>query len=319
MSTDHNQRIGFERYGKNALGREEHRIDRQGKLPQKEVRIADAITQLLDTRKVRQVYAVIGGGKEATVLLAKDSSGELVCAKVFRFYTSTIKKRLRGTKHLLPSDMAMLAAKQEYWNLEAMAKFCPVPKPRGLLENIVLMDFISKDSSTPMIPAPLIRDVDLLSFDPEEILYSSIDILAQLFLKCRMIHGDYSEHNLMIQTHTGEVFTMDVSQSVEYNTKTFINTPVRIRIDRAVKLLETDLNNINQFFKRIYKIGIDLEEVKKEIISELPQNLKEYLSEKTMDIYPGELISSESFIGKGEYRNAIVQSRTRRVRQAPKR
>ena len=319
MSTDHNQRIGFERYGKIAPGREEHREKRQSKVSPAEVRIADAKTQLLDTQKVKQVYSVIGGGKEATVLLAEDPEGALVCAKVFRYYTSTIKKRLRGTIHLLPSDMAMIAAKQEYWNLHAMVKFTAVPKPRGLLQNIVLMDFIPESPSAPMTPAPLIRDVNLLSFNPEEILHTAIDIIAQIFLKSRMIHGDFSEHNLMIQTHSGKLYTMDVSQSVEYNTKTFINIPVRIRIDKAVKMLETDIINVNQFFKRIYKIGIDPEEVTDEIVSELPSNLKEYLSEKTLDIYPGELIPSESFLGKGEYRNNLVEKRTRRVRQAPKR
>ncbi len=319
MSSDHNQRIGFERYGKIAPGREEYRISRESKVQPKEVRITDAITQLLETRKVRQVYSVIGGGKEATVLLGEDPEGKLVCAKVFRFYTSTNRKRLKGTKHLLHSDMAMIAARQEYWNLHAMVKQTSVPKPIALLENIVLMEFISENPSNPMIPAPLIRDVDLTSFNPEEILYSAIDILAQVFLKSQMIHGDFSEHNLMIQTHSGKLFTMDVSQSVEYNSKTFVNTPVRIRIDRAVKMLEIDIKNINQFFRRIYRISIDPEEVKEEIISELPQHLKDFLAEKTMNVYPGELVAHESFLGKGQHRNDLVVKRRRRVRQAPKR
>ena len=202
MSTDHNQRIGFERYGKIAPGREDHREKRPTKVSPSEVRISDAKTQLLETQQVKQIFSVIGGGKEATVLLAEDAQGELVCAKVFRYYTSTIKKRLRGTIHLLPSDMAMIAAKQEYWNLHAMSEFVPIPKPRGLLQNIVLMDFIPKSPANPMVPAPLIRDVNLLSFDPEEILHTAIDIIAQIFLKCRMIHGDFSEHNLISRTES---------------------------------------------------------------------------------------------------------------------
>jgi RIO kinase 1 len=319
MSSDHNQRIGFERYGKIIPGREEFRVSRLSKVQPKEVRITDSIAQLLETQEVTQVYSVIGGGKEATVLLAEDPERNLVCAKVFRYYTSTNKKRLKGTKHLLHSDMAMIAAKQEYWNLHTMAKHCSVPKPIALHDNIVLMEFISENPSNRMKPAPLIRDVDLTSFNPEEILYSALDILAQLFLKSRMIHGDFSEHNLMIQTHSGELFTMDVSQSVEYNNRTFINTPVRIRIDKAVKMLETDIRNINQFFRRIYKIGIDPEEVKEEIVSELPQNLKDFLSEKTMKVYPSDLISEESYFGKVQYREDLFEKRTRRVRQTPKR
>ncbi len=49
---------------------------------------------------------------------------------------------------------------------------------------------------------------------------------------------------------------------------------------------------INQFFKRIYHIGIDSEEIKKKYVTELPTKLRGYLSERTMEIYPGELLSS---------------------------
>ncbi len=317
MSSDHNQRIGFERYGKTTHGREEYKGVRDTKIHLSEVRIADAITELLDSQLVTKIHSVIGGGKEATVLLAEDLKGELVCAKVFRYFTSTIKKRLRGTKHLLASDMAVLAAKQEFWNLKAMESYSPVPKPIGLLNNIVIMEFINESPSSSFSPAPLIRDVDLAPYDPEEILYTAIDILADIFLKSKMIHGDYSEHNLMIQTHSGKLYTMDVSQSVEYNQKTFIDTSVRIRIDKAVKMLETDLININRYFKRIYRIGIDPEEVKNSIITELSSKLQNYLSEKTMKIYPSELLS-DAFLGKSIYRDRIVEERTGTRRQSPK-
>jgi RIO kinase 1 len=276
------------------------------------------MSQLLNTEEITQVYSVIGGGKEATVLLAEDNQGDLVCAKVFRFYTSTIKKRLRGTKHLLASDMAILAARQEYWNLYEIAKHCTVPKPRFLFDNIVIMDFIPESPSSPLVPAPLLRDIDLTPYDPEEMFYEALDILANMFLKCRMVHGDYSEHNLMVQLHTGVLFTMDVSQSMEYNKKTFIDTPVRIRIDRAVRMLEIDIRNLNQFFKRTYNIGVNPEEIKENIIAELPSKLRGFLSERTMDIYPSELITREVMTGKKDYRDMLFEDRTGKKRQQPK-
>ncbi len=280
--------------------------------------VADAKNQLLATGKVKRVHAVIGGGKEATVLLAENVSGELLCAKVFRYFTSTIKKRLQGTVHILASDMAMLAAKQEYWNLFEMVKHTPVPKPIDLVENIILMEFISDGSSSSMTPAPLIRDIDLTPFDPEEILYTSIDILAQIFLEARMIHGDFSEHNIMIQPNNGKIFTMDVSQSVEYNSKTFINTGIRIRIDRAMHMLETDIKNLNQYFRRIYSIGVDPEEVVQNIKEELPTKLQDFLTEKTMEIYPSELNPSDSYTGKRQSRNQVMKDRTGAMRRIKK-
>ena len=133
-----------------------------------------------------------------------------------------------------------------------------------------------------------------------------------------MIHGDYSEHNIMVQPNNGKIFTMDVSQSVEYNTKTFVNTGLRIRVDRAVQMLEIDIHNINEYFKRIYRIGVDPEEVINNIKEELPIKLQDFLTERTLEIYPSELIPSESFSGKSQYRNRIVENRTGSIRQTPK-
>ncbi|MHA2226776.1 MAG: RIO1 family regulatory kinase/ATPase domain-containing protein [Candidatus Hodarchaeales archaeon] len=317
MSTDHNQRLGFGRYGKKAHGREEHGRKQKKKSKQiiKEVTIAEAKTQLLATGEIRKVLAVIGGGKEATVLLAENIHEELVCAKVFRYFTSTIKKRLRGTKHLLASDMAALAAKQEFWNLEEMHKIIPVPRPISLVDNIVIMDFIAEDKGS-TTPAPLIRDVNLTFYDPEELFYESIDIIANLFLKGHFIHGDYSEHNLML-TQKGKLLTMDVSQSVQFNTHTFVDTPMRIRIDKAVKLLVTDIQNTNHFFKRTYKIGIDPLEVKEQIVKELPDKLQNFL-EKTMEIYPSAMYCPDAYVGKEQYRTEKVFRRSGMSRQQPK-
>ncbi|MFX0050406.1 MAG: RIO1 family regulatory kinase/ATPase [Candidatus Hermodarchaeota archaeon] len=318
MSQDHNQRLGFDRYGKTIHGREEYRTKSKSTTKKQltEVTITEAKRQLLATGKINKVISVIGGGKEATVLLAENMNEELICAKVFRYFTSTIKKRLRGTIHLLPSDMAVLAAKQEYWNLVEMHKIVPVPEPRLLLDNIVIMEFIAEKKGS-SIPASLLKDSELNRFDLEELLHESIDILAQLFLRCSFIHGDYSEHNLML-TQEGVLITMDVSQSVQFNTKTFTETPVRIRVDRALKLLEMDIKNINQFFRRIYRISIDPQEVITAITEELPQKLQDFLTERTMDIYPSDLYSPEAFVGKEQYRDEIFYQRTGTFRQRPK-
>lgn len=318
LSTDHNQRLGFGRYGKTTHGREEHRKGRKIKTKRqlKEVTIIEAKNQLLATGEVKKVLAAIGGGKEATVLLAENSEDELVCAKVFRYFTSTIRKRLHGTIHLLADEMAALAAKQEYWNLFEMKNYVSIPKPRLLIDNIVIMDFIAEERGS-MTPAPLLREVDLSIYDPEELFYESIDIIAQLFLKGYYIHGDYSEHNLML-TQDGMLFTMDVSQSVQFNSKTFIDTPLRIRIDKAVELLEIDIKNINQYFRRVYRISIDPNEVREAIIKELPPKLQNFLVERTMEIYPSAMCSPETLTGKERYRDEIVYQRSGRARQQPK-
>ncbi len=320
LNKKNNQRLGFERFGKNALGREEFREDRKVKLKRqiKEVTVNEIKNKILSTGKIRKVFSVIGSGKEATVLLAENLEGELVCVKVFRYFTSTIKERLRGSIHIQPDVMAALAAKQEYWNLyEIYSHNISVPKPKMLIDNIIIMEFVAEEKGG-FIPAPLLREVDLNYYDVEEIFYDSIDILAKLFIKAHYIHGDYSEHNLML-TQKGILYTMDVSQSVQYNCKTFINTPLRIRIDRALKLLEIDIRIIEKFFRRFYRITVDSDEIKDSITKELPQKLQNFLFEKTLEIYPSDMYSPNVFIGKEKHRDEKVYKRIGKTRQKPKR
>ena len=279
-----NQKIGFE-FSKNGRSSDEYRQNRYRSTNNqfREITVAKACTQLLATGKIEKIISVIGAGKEATVLLVQEKEkNELICAKVFRFFTSTIKKRLHGTHHISKEDMANIAAKQEFWNLYELYKAnIPVPKPRFLLNNIMLMDFISKEESS-MVAAPLLSDVNISEFDdPENILYEAIDIIARMFLDGKMVHGDYSNDNLMI-TDNGLV-TMDVSQSVLYNQKTFINTPKRIRIDRAVDVLLTDITNLNKGFHK-YRLTIDPEEICQNIVKGLPEKLKQFLNNAKSDL-----------------------------------
>jgi len=319
LSSDHNQRLGFgfEKRQKGTREFDSFRKSRQttSKRTLREINISDARNQLLSTGKIDEVLGLLGGGKEATVLLARENNcGDYVCVKVFRYFTSTIRKRLRGTRHLLADDMASIAARQEYWNLHEMYNTgIPVPKPRYLLGSIVVMDYIAAEQEE-MTPAPLLREIDLdCGYDPEECLYESIDILADIFIKSKFVHGDYSEHNLMM-TKNGLV-TMDVSQSVQYNTNTFIETPIRIRIDRAISILETDLYNINQHFHKKYRLSLNTSEIKQRIIEELPDKLKGFIKAKTIEIRPASMMSARTYLAKQAYWNETVQKRTGRKKQ----
>lgn len=212
--------------------------------------------------------------------------------------------------------MASITAKQEYWNLvELYDSQIPVPKPRYLLSNIVILDFINLQENIYQ-PAPLLRDIDISFYDDlEDILYESIDILAKMFLDAKFIHGDYSDHNLMV-TEKGLV-TMDVSQSVLYNEKTFINTPTRIKIDKAVELLKIDLNNLINCFKK-YRITIDSEAVCQEIVNDLPEKLQNFLKE-SKKINPFSHYASERYVSKESYRENSVSKLTGKEYQRKKR
>ncbi|MHA1992817.1 MAG: RIO1 family regulatory kinase/ATPase domain-containing protein [Candidatus Hodarchaeales archaeon] len=308
------QRFGINLSNDGLLMKEQREDSR---VPLREVTVKQATNQLLATGEIKKVFSVIGAGKEATVLLAQESAtDELICAKVFRYFTSTIKKRLRGTHHVTKELMASLAAKQEFWNLFGLHKVkIPVPKPRYLLNNIMMMDFISIEEDS-LLPAPLLSDVDICEFgDPEDFLYEAIDIIAHVFLDAHMVHGDYSNDNLMINENG--LVTMDVSQSVLYNQKTFINTPARLRIDKAVGYLLKDITNLNKGFYK-YHITIDPEEVVQNIVRDLPEKLQEYL-EQGKSILPLSGYVPERYRSKEMLRSEFFQNRTGKKYQKRKR
>jgi serine/threonine-protein kinase RIO1 len=308
------QKFGID-LSKDRLLINEHRED--CRVPLREVTVKQATNQLLATGEIKKVISVIGAGKEATVLLAQEgATDDLICAKVWRYFTSTSKKRLQGTHHVTKEMMASIAAKQEYWNLYGLHKVkIPVPKPRYLLNNIMMMDFISIEEDS-LVPAPLLSDVDISEYDdPENILYEAIDIIAHVFLDAHMVHGDYSNDNLMI--NEDGLITMDVSQSVLYNQKTFINTPVRLRIDKAVRYLLRDITNLNKGFYK-YRITIDPEEVVQNIVRDLPEKLQEYL-DQSKSILPLSGYIPERYMSKEMLRSEVYHNRTGKRYQKRKR
>ena len=318
MKKEYNQNIAF-KFSKDGRQFDEYRQRRHNnsKIQIKEITLVEACNQLLSLNEIDKVFSVIGAGKEATVILARETkTKDLICAKVFRYFTSTINNRLHGTKHITEIGMASIVAKQEYWNLVELYNVqIPVPRPRYLLKNIVIMDFINFQDEIYQ-PAPLLSEIDINVYDdPEEVLHDSIAILAKMFLDAKFIHGDYSDHNLMV-TENGLV-TMDVSQSVLYNEKTFINTPTRIKIDKAVELLRTDLNNLINSFKK-YRISMDPEAVCKEIVAGLPEKLQNFLkNSKKINTFSHYALGS--YNAKELYRAESVFKRSGRRYQKKKR
>ena len=314
-----NQKIGFE-FGKNQRDFDAiaQKITRISKTKIREITVSDAKDILMASGKFSEVLGTIGAGKEATVLIARWKETEvLVCAKVFRYFTSTVKKRMQGTRHLFHSDIANIAARQEYWNLDTMHEIgIPVPKPIELIQNILVMEMIEHPVDSTQ-PAPLLRDCTPI--DPEHILLimnTAIEILTKLFIDAHFVHGDYNIHNLMLSSKG--LITMDVSQSVQYNVKTNVDTPIRIKIGRAKEILKADLYNLSIGMKKIYRYEFDVDKVLADILLQLPDHLRDFLQESSL-IQPYSRYEAELYSQKERYRADNVQNRRRRSYQRKKR
>jgi len=132
-----------------------------------------------------------------------------------------------------PRKMVKLWAEKEVRNLKRIAITdgvikCPIPYI--FKNNIIVMDFIGENSDA----APRLKDAIVEDWNVcyEEVII----IIRRLYQRCRLVHADLSEYNLLY--HKKEVWVIDVSQSVEHD------HPM------ALDFLRRDCEIINFFFQK---------------------------------------------------------------------
>ena len=237
----------------------ERELDSQ--IDQFRIRIKDANDlkvkdDVFDTRTLLNLYTLakkgiidaLGGaistGKEANIFYATGKSG-MLAIKIYRITTSNFKAMqdyligdprfgsIKGTKRAIVSEWT----KKEYRNLlRAKESGVRVPSPVAIRENILIMEFISVGE----VPAPQIRDINL-SYDEAKLAFDEItEIVAVLYNKAGLVHGDLSEFNILYIDHP---VLIDMGQSVT------LDHPM------AETFLSRDINNIARYFKKKYDIG----------------------------------------------------------------
>lgn len=85
-------------------------------------------------------------------------------------------------------------------------------------------------------PAPKLKDVDLSQSRAREIYREVIKMMWKMYNKCKLVHADLSEFNMLYQN--GQLFIIDVSQSVEHDHP------------HALDFLRKDCTNITDYFKK---------------------------------------------------------------------
>ncbi|MCY3412126.1 MAG: hypothetical protein INQ03_10885 [Candidatus Heimdallarchaeota archaeon] len=103
-----------------------------------------------------------------------------------------------------------------------------------------------------------------------------MDLLFELFTKVELIHGDFSCQNLLLRD--GKLVIIDVRQAQLVNFKTYIDTPVRIRLDKSIKLLKSDIESFISFFERKYRINVDRECILNRFLEKVPGHLTKNFS-----------------------------------------
>ena len=111
------------------------------------------------------------------------------------------------------------------------------PEPIKQIKNVLVMRYLGNEQQ----PAPMLKDVTLSN--PKKSYKTVLKMMKDLFLEAKLIHGDLSEYNILVEN--GKCFFIDVGQSV------VLEHPL------AQELLVRDVANICRYFK---KLGVKTEE-----------------------------------------------------------
>ena len=234
-----------------------------------EITPSESIAEAIENGLIVDTYQIIGQGKEAFVSWGKDKFGRLVAVKTYKLFKTTHRDVIHGTYRTNPYVVLSQFAKLEFYkNLDMFQANLPVPEPYKHAGYSYSMEFIGDENG----PAPLLRDINKNSIhDPSDILEKCIDILHGMF-QAHFVHGDFSEHNLL--WFENEFVVIDFLQSKKFALKDAVpyGSPL-IPISQAFRILQKDLNSFLPFFRRLFRIDVNYNEVLNYILGDIQENI----------------------------------------------
>ncbi|CAA0840800.1 Serine/threonine-protein kinase Rio1 [Striga hermonthica] len=199
--------------------------------------------KMLNRGVFNDINGCISTGKEANVYHATKSDGQELAIKVYKTSVLVFKDRDRYVqgdyrfrygycKHN-PRKMVKTWAEKEMRNLMRLrAAGIRCPAPLLLRLHVLVMEFIGKAGWA----APRLKDADLSHDKLREGYVEMIIAMRTLYQKCKLVHGDLSEYNILY--YEGHLYIIDVSQSVD------LDHP------HALDFLREDCIHISDFFKK---------------------------------------------------------------------
>ena len=216
------------------------------------------LLQMINRNIVSEVNGCVSTGKEANVYHAtsvtepeNDSEPPRTLQRAIKIYKTSIlvfkdrdkymtgEFRFRGGYNK-SSNRAMVKvwAEKEMRNLRRLyAAGIPTPEPVYLRSHVLVMSFLGDKKGW---SSPRLRDVDFAKEEAAEqwqkLYFQLIAYYRIMYQKCRLVHGDLSEYNVLY--HQSKLYIIDVSQSVEHDHP------------RSLEFLRMDIKNVSDFFAR---------------------------------------------------------------------
>ncbi|KAI3917228.1 hypothetical protein MKW92_001214 [Papaver armeniacum] len=206
----------------------------------------DARTRMVLLRMLNQatfdeINGCISTGKQANVYHATRHDGQEFAVKVYKTSVLGSKDRDRYTqgdcrfrhgyrKHN-PWKVAKKRAEKEMSNLMRLkAAGIRCPSPIHLKLHVLVLEFIGKSGWA----APRLKDANLSGGKMSQCYAQIIMVMRNLYQKCKLVHGDLSESNILY--YEGNLHIIDVSQSVD------LDHPL------ASDILREDCSRVSDFF-----------------------------------------------------------------------
>lgn len=255
--------------------------------------------KLINRGFITEINGCISTGKEANVYHCTSKEGLKDRAiKIYKTSILVFKDRDKyvtgefrfrsGYSKKNPRKMVRTWAEKEMRNLTRMYNAgLPCPEPILLRSHVLLMDFIGQEGW----PAPRLQDVEINESKARELYWDLALLIRKMYQKCKLVHGDLSEFNLLY--HEGKAYIIDVSQSVEHDHP------------HALEFLRKDIHNVNEFFrkkkvnvltvKELFDFTVDLN-IEDNTEEEALEKLSDKASERTEDERTAlELVENEVF------------------------
>ncbi|XP_044311232.1 serine/threonine-protein kinase RIO1 isoform X1 [Varanus komodoensis] len=204
--------------------------------------------KMLTRGVISEINGCISTGKEANVYHASTANGENRAIKIYKTSILMFKDRDKyvsgefrfrhGYCKGNPRKMVKTWAEKEMRNLTRLhTAQIPCPEPIMLRSHVLVMGFIGKND----VPAPLLKNAQLSESKARESYLQVIQYMRRMYQDAKLVHADLSEFNMLY--HSGEVYIIDVSQSVEHDHP------------HALEFLRKDCANINGFFQK-YNVAV---------------------------------------------------------------
>ena len=186
----------------------------------------------------------VGVGKESDVFEGLTYSDDIVAVKFHRLGRTSFRQTRRyrvyvgDRRHISWLYQARLAAEREYQGLNILyPNGVSVPKPIAWNRHVVVTSFIE---------GVVLNELPMLS-DPDKVLEEIIANVKKAY-DVGIVHGDLSEYNIIV-TREENCYVFDWPQWVD------------VHHPSALMLLRRDIVNITKFFRRKYRVKVDLNEV----------------------------------------------------------